>query len=247
MNSGSDIEQRIAAIAALDQPLRRDLYRLLAAADGWTTRDEAAAALDIPRSVAAFHLDKLADAGVVEVRFERTSGKRGPGAGRPSKLYRLQHDELSASVPDRHYDLAGSLLATAIAESTRTGAPVGECLQVAAHAAGKQIGEEALAAVSTMTRREDRRAAVVDILARHGYEPEVGRRKEIALANCPFHRLAEEHRALVCGMNLDFLAGLLEGLGPSDQLTAASTARLLLRPHRRRVIARRRRATRPAL
>ena len=136
------------------------------------------------------------------------------------KLYRPQRAELSASVPDRHYDLAGSLLATAIAESTRTGTPVGECLQVAAHAAGKQIGEEAHAAVDTMTRRDDRRAAVLEILARHGYEPEVGRRKEIALANCPFHRLAEAHRTLVCGMNLDFLAGLLAGLGPSEQLTA---------------------------
>src|SRR5215212_5542265 len=64
------LERRIAAIAALDQPLRRDLYRLLAGAPGWATRDDAAAALGIPRSVAAFHLDKLADAGVVEVRFE---------------------------------------------------------------------------------------------------------------------------------------------------------------------------------
>ena len=220
MEPNPDLEQRIAAIAALDQPLRRDLYRLLVAADGWTTRDDAAAALGVPRSVAAFHLDKLADAGIVEVRFERTSGRRGPGAGRPSKLYRPSQDEIAASVPDRHYDLAGSLLATAVAESTRTGSPVRDCLRAAAHAAGRQIGEEALDAVSTMPRRDDRRAAVLDILARHGYEPELGRRKEIALANCPFHRLAEEHRTLVCGMNLDFLAGLLEGLGPTDHLTA---------------------------
>src|SRR5262245_19920375 len=114
----SGLDQRIGAIAALDQPLRRDLHRLLASRGEWTSRDDAAAALGVPRSVAAFHLDKLAEAGVVEVRFERTTGRTGPGAGRPSKLYRAAGEEVSASVPDRHYDLAGSLLATAIVEST---------------------------------------------------------------------------------------------------------------------------------
>lgn len=220
MESSSDLERRIAGVAALDQPLRRDLYRLLAATDGWTTRDEAATALGVARSVAAFHLDKLADAGVVEVRFERTSGRRGPGAGRPSKLYRPSHDEVAASIPDRHYDLAGSLLATAVAESTRTGAPVADCLRVAAHAAGQQLGAEAAEAVRAPRRSADRRQAVIDLLARHGYEPELARGKAIALANCPFHRLAEEHRQLVCGMNLDFLSGLLDGIGPTDRLTA---------------------------
>ncbi len=227
MHPDPDLDARIAAIAALDQPLRRDLYRLLAQSDGWTSRDEAAAALGVPRSVAAFHLDKLADAGVVEVHFERTSGRRGPGAGRPAKLYRPSEHEVAASVPDRHYDLAGSVLATAVAESTRTGSPVGECLQAAARTAGRQIGEDAredaredVDDATASARREDRQAAVLDVLARHGYEPEVGRREEIALANCPFHRLAEEHRELVCGMNLDFLDGLLEGLGSGDRLTA---------------------------
>ncbi|MGH9084265.1 MAG: helix-turn-helix transcriptional regulator, partial [Acidimicrobiales bacterium] len=208
MDTPDDLDRNIAGIAALDQPLRRDLYRLLAAADGWTTRDDAANALGVARSVAAFHLDKLADAGVVEVHFERTSGRQGPGAGRPSKLYRLATDELSASIPQRHYDLAGSLLATAVAESTRTGAPVADCLRAAARAAGRELGAEASDAIAS-AKRSERRRAVVDVLARRGYEPEVGRRKEIALANCPFHRLAEQHRELVCGMNLDFLEGLL--------------------------------------
>ena len=62
--------------------------------------------------------------------------------------------------------------------------------------------------------------AVLDVLAQHGYEPEEDDEGEIALANCPFHRLAEEHRALVCGMNLDFLDGLLDGMGPDDRLAA---------------------------
>jgi predicted ArsR family transcriptional regulator len=169
----------------------------------------------VPRSVAAFHLDKLADAGVVEVRFERTTGRSGPGAGRPSKLYRPVGEEVSASVPERSYDLAGSLLAAAVAESTRTGAPVDGCLATVARAAGRRLGAEEDAA-----DRRGRRDAVVGLLARNGYVPELRRRGDIVLTNCPFHRLAGEERSLVCGMNLEFVAGLLEGTAPGDGFTA---------------------------
>ena len=169
----------------------------------------------------------------MEVTFQRTSGRTGPGAGRPAKLYRQGSQEVAASVPERRYDLAGSLLATAIAESERTGAPIGECLSVTARAAGRVIGGEAVAATGSLTRRADRRQAVLEILARHGYEPELGKRGEIALVNCPFHRLAEEHRTLVCGMNLDSSrvcstrsaqpAGSTLGLRPSRAIAACAS------------------------
>ena len=220
MEPTEELERRISGIAALDQPLRRRLYRLLADRGVWVTRDETAAALAVPRSVAAFHLDKLAEAGVVDVRFERTSGRTGPGAGRPSKLYRRSGEELAASVPERRYDLAGSLLATAVAEAERTGAPIGECLSATARAAGWTIGAEAVAAIGEVTTEDARCRAVLGVLAHHGYEPTVSDQGEVALANCPFHRLADEHRTLVCGMNLDFLGGLLEGMGPNDWLDA---------------------------
>jgi predicted ArsR family transcriptional regulator len=220
MEPADDVARRISGIAALDQPVRRDLYGLLSERDDWVTRDEASAALGIARSVAAFHLDKLEEAGVVEVAFERRTGRTGPGAGRPAKLYRRGMLEVSASVPERRYDLAGSLLATAIAEAEQTGAPIADCLSASARAAGRVIGKEAADATGELKTREGRRRAVLDLLARHGYEPTLGKRGEIALVNCPFHRLAEEHRSLVCGMNLDFLAGLLEEMGPADRLDA---------------------------
>jgi len=218
--SAPDLEQRISGIAALDQPVRRGLYRVLSERPEWVTRDEASERLGVPRSVAAFHLDKLAEAGLVDVRFERTSGRTGPGAGRPSKLYRRAEQEITASLPERRYDLAGSLLATAVAEATRTGEPIDQCLSAAARTAGRILGEEARTAVGETSGAGDRRQAVTDVLARHGYEPQLGAGGEIVLANCPFHRLAEEHRTLVCGMNLDFLGGLLDGMGPTDRLDA---------------------------
>jgi predicted ArsR family transcriptional regulator len=219
MDEPSRLERRIAGIAALDQPVRRDLYALLSR-ESWISRDDAATVLELARSVAAFHLDKLVEAGVAEARFERTSGRRGPGAGRPSKLYRLAADELDASIPERHYDLAGSLLAAAAAESMTSGRPVRDCLRDAARAAGRRIGDEASEAVNAAHRKSGRRDAVIGVLAQHGYEPQVAGRAEIALGNCPFHRLAEQQRDLVCGMNLDFLDGLIEGLQSNSKLTA---------------------------
>ena len=184
------MDDPVREVAALDQPLRRDLHRLLVDDGGWVGRDAAAEALGVPRSVAAFHLDKLAEAGVVEVTYERTSGRSGPGAGRPSKLYRRRATEVSASVPPRKYDLAGSLLADAVAMAGAEDVPVGECVGVVALAAGRRLAAE----------------ATLDDL---GYEPKEGD-GEVVLVNCPFHRLAEEHRELICGMNLSFLRGLLE-------------------------------------
>lgn len=211
-------DERIAAVASLEQPLRRRLYALLADRDEWTTRDEAAAALNVARSVVAFHLDKLADAGVVEVGFERTSGRTGPGAGRPSKQYRLAADELSASMPDRHYDLAGQILADAVANSTASGAPVDECLQQAARERGRSMGLEVRAACGDADPTVD--TQILAPLSRRGYEPSRLDDGEIALSNCPFHRLAEDHRSLVCRMNLDLLSGLVDALSPELSLHA---------------------------
>jgi len=198
----------------LDQPLRRQLYTLLADRDRWTSRDESAAALNVSRSVAAFHLDKLAEAGVVEVTFERRTGRAGPGAGRPSKMYRLAAGELTASMPERHYDLAGQLLATAVVDSTTDGTPVDQCLHRVAHAAGRAAGLEIAAEAAAEVE------PLIHVLERQGYEPCTLEDDEIALSNCPFHRLAEDHRNLVCGMNLDYLSGLLEAMDPDSPLRA---------------------------
>jgi predicted ArsR family transcriptional regulator len=215
-----DRDDRNAAIenvAALDQPVRRAVYDLLIDRDGWVSRDEAAEALDLPRSVAAFHLDKLVEARLADTRFERPPDRRGgPGAGRPAKKYRRAADEVAVSLPDRQYDLAGALLADAVAESTATGVPVDEALARGARRTGRQMGEAVREELSGRSARSVRGAAV-QALGRLGYEPRaVGR--EVVLGNCPFHALAERHRPLVCGMNLELLTGLAEGLGAEDRL-----------------------------
>jgi len=207
---------RVHDVAALDHPVTGRVYRLLAERDE-LSRDETADTLGVARSVAAFHLDKLVEAGLALVRFARLSGRSGPGAGRTAKVYRRSERELSVSVPDRHYDLAGQLLADAIERSSAGGVSVAAALREAATEAGRAIGAEAVSEAGTRPTKAQRREAFLRVLERHGYEPQL-RNGEIVLVNCPFHRLAEQHRDLVCGMNLDFITGIVDGAG-NDRLT----------------------------
>jgi predicted ArsR family transcriptional regulator len=207
-----DVAAQIAGIAALNEPVRRDLYRFVAAQPAPVSRDEAAAGVDVPRHVAKFHLDKLVQDGLLEVEFARPPGRSGPGAGRPAKLYRRSSRELAVSVPERHYDLAGRLLARAVTDAERDGVPVREALASAAHERGRAIGERARRRAGPRPSRNALLEATTEVLVDCGYEPRIDE-EGVTLANCPFHALAQEHRDLVCGMNLDLMEGVAEGLG----------------------------------
>jgi predicted ArsR family transcriptional regulator len=188
----------VSAVAALDEPTRRRLYEHVARQPGPVGRDEAAEALGLARQTAAFHLDRLAAESLLDVVYERRSGRTGPGAGRPAKLYRRSTRQVAVSLPDRRYELAGRLLAQAVEESDATGEPVRDVLHRKAEELGSQLGG-----------RDG--TGLVELLERHGFEP---RREDevIVLANCPFHALAREHTRTVCGMNLHLLRGVLHGL-----------------------------------
>jgi len=197
----------LAPLAALAEPLRRRLYRHVARRSGAVSRDDAAAALGVPRSVAAFHLDKLADLGLLEVEYRRPPGRGGPGAGRPSKLYRRAGRDIELSVPERHYDLAASLLARAVDQAG--GRPVTDAVRDVAREHGRNLSAPWRPAGRASRRPLDRLAAV---LSSQGYEPRV-ESGTMVLDNCPFRRLAEQHRDVVCGMNLALVEGVLASLG----------------------------------
>ena len=205
---GMEERERLAALATLNEPVRRRLYDFVAARGRAVGRDEAAEEVAVPRSVAAFHLDKLAEAGLLEVEFRRPPGKAGPGAGRPAKLYRRAAGEISLSVPERHYDLAGVLLARGVATAEAEGVAPSEGVRKAAREHGREVGRRGNARPASGASRRD----IEEVLKANGYEPSV-ERNAVVLANCPFHVVAEEQRELVCGMNLAFLEGVLEGLG----------------------------------
>src|SRR5438034_11496924 len=112
MTKQSSVEDPVGALALLDDPKRRQLYDLVVASETPVGRDEAATALGISRELAAFHLDRLVAAGLLETEYRRLGDRRGPGAGRPATLYRRSDHELSASFPPRRYDLAAAPMPT---------------------------------------------------------------------------------------------------------------------------------------
>jgi predicted ArsR family transcriptional regulator len=209
--SGDDFEARVSGIATLAEPVRRALYRYVAAQPGPVNRDQAAQGVGVPRHVAKFHLDKLEDEGLLEVEFRRPGGRGGPGAGRPAKLYRRSPRELAVSLPERRYELAGRVLAEAVLEAEYDRVPIAEALGAAAARAGRALGEEARDRAGSRSGQAAQAAAARGMLERHGYEPRADA-GGLVLANCPFHALAKDYTELVCGMNLDLIDGLLAEL-----------------------------------
>ena len=204
-----DSEEFAAAVngvGALAEPVRRRLYLYVASQPEPVSREQAAEGCGVAVHSAKFHLDRLVDEGLLEAEFRRLSGRSGPGAGRPSKLYRRSEREVSVVLPERRYDLAGDLLAAAYDEGDRTGAPQPEVLDRVATSYGRDLAVRDDPAAGTELERAGH------VLARHGYEPHV-RDREVCLANCPFDRLARKHTALVCGMNLALVSGMLDGMG----------------------------------
>ena len=194
----------VAAVASLDEPTRRRIYDHVRVHPVPLSRDDVADALQITRQSAAFHLDRLAEQGLLAVTFARRSGRSGPGAGRPAKLYQRSAREVSISLPPRHYDLAGRLLAGAVVEAEQSGQPAHEVLDRRARDFGWALACEQPARGDV--------GVLIDLLQDQGYEPNAAG-TDIILRNCPFHAMAQEHAELVCGMNLHLLEGVLAGLG----------------------------------
>jgi predicted ArsR family transcriptional regulator len=204
----------VSAVAALAEPTRRRLYDHVVRSSAPVSRDEASAATGVPRATAAFHLDRLVSDGLLEVAFQRLSGRSGPGAGRPAKLYRRSECTVTVSFPERRYDLAGDLLAAALDEAEASGEAPRRVLERSARRRGRELAEEARAATGAASPRD----VVLQVLEGQGFEPRT-EDDAVVLANCPFHTLARTHTDLVCGMNLSLLGGVLEGV-PSTGLVA---------------------------
>ena len=205
-----DFAGRVAGVAALAEPVRRDLYLFVAAQPEPVGRDQAAAGVGVARHTAKFHLDKLVEEGLLVTEFRRLTGRQGPGAGRPAKLYRRAPGELAVSLPERRYDLAGQVMAAAIDESSGAGTPVREALDRTAASFGASLGEQARAGLPARRSVDASIAGLCTTLAGCGYEPRADA-GVVTLRNCPFDALAREHTDLVCGMNLDLLEGLARG------------------------------------
>ncbi|MFC9325632.1 helix-turn-helix transcriptional regulator [Kitasatospora sp. NPDC057015] len=215
----------IDAIAVLQDPVRRRLYEYVVAQGREVGRNEAAEAAGVARTLAAHHLDKLTEVGLLESGSRRLTGRSGPGAGRPAKVYTRALTEHAVSLPARDYRTVAELLAEAAEEAG---------LDVGLYAAARRRGEALRGPAAPCGDL----AEAMEVLAARGYEPhlegfespegpESAESPEgapgaapgssgavVRMRNCPFHAVAERFPPLVCGMNLALLEGLLGSDGP---------------------------------
>jgi len=206
--SASQVNADIEAIHALRDPQRRAVYAYVTRQDHDVSRDEAAAAKSISRSLASFHLDRLVQAGLLDVSYRRLTGRQGPGAGRPSKLYRRTKRQIGISVPERRYELLARLFAGPLHEARD--ARVKTRLAAAARRFGQALG------ATHRSRRAPATHALVrtlaDVLEGLGAEPYADG-QVVRLRNCPFDTVASTYPKLVCGINLHLVEGVISGLG----------------------------------
>lgn len=197
----------IERVALLREPARRQLYAFVRGTGRAVGRDEAAGAVGISRAMAAFHLDRLAEAGLLEVEYGRLTGRSGRGAGRPAKLYAWAERRTEVSVPPTRYALAGDLLIRAIRDR-RPEEPAEASLPRSANEYGRAVAT----GLSGPRRSRGSLGRMRRALDELGYEP-AARRGTVILRNCPFHELVRRHPDVVCGLNLAFLRGVAQGLG----------------------------------
>jgi len=184
------VTDRWTAVATLVDVSRRALYDYVRRQDHPVGREEAAEATVMSRSLAAFHLDKLVDAGLLTARYEAPAGQPR-GRGRAPKVYEPVGDGLAVTIPQRQYELIADILAEA-ASGDRSPAEV-------AYGRGHDLGARL------------RGASISDALGGLGFEPHL-QAGIMRLHNCPFHALATRHTALICDLNLRFITGILAGL-----------------------------------
>lgn len=196
------IATRDVAFDVLSDERRRSIYLHVKQSPGPVTVNEVADTFAIHRNAAKFHLDKLLDAGLLDATFKRVNGRRGPGAGRPSKLYAATDTEVTFSVPERHYDLLAHLLLKALTS--------GNDLDTV----GEAFGHEVARAVGPAPAGDpiDHAAGVLERL---GFDPQVEREADgsawITTSNCPFGRVAmDAPGAEVCRLDRAIIRGILD-------------------------------------
>ena len=198
--------EAVAAVALLNDATRAALFEVVQRAAAPVTRDEAARAVGISRKLAAFHLDRLAESGLLV-----SAAARPHRVGRAPKVYRPSGRDVLVSVPPRDSGTLAQLLLEAVA--AESSGSVGRTVREVAEARGRALGSaEAARRRAGRLGPERSMHAAADVLGEQGYEPTLDA-DAVRLRNCPFHAMARQHPELVCGMNHALVAGVLRGLG----------------------------------
>lgn len=209
----SRLDRDAPALSALEDDLRRRMYLYVRRQGRPAHREEVATAVGVSRKLAAFHLDKLVERGLLVASYARPPGRGGRGAGRSAKYYEPSDREFDVSIPERRYDVIGSVLLRAI-EGQRPGETAASSAERAARSLGEELGRAERERLRLRPPGPERAMAVAtDLLSACGYEPSVDEEGVVGMRSCPYHALAQQNRELVCGLNRELVHGIVLGLG----------------------------------
>ncbi|WP_214410673.1 helix-turn-helix transcriptional regulator [Sphaerisporangium fuscum] len=204
-------DDAVRAVAALDEELRRRMYMFIRQSPAPVTRDEAALSVGISRKLAAFHLDKLVEVGLLTATYAQPGGIRR--VGRAPKVYQPSDLEVQVSIPPREHGLLADILLDAVRLQRPQEHGSDAALRVAAEH-GRTLGQAERERLRPGRLGPERALTYIgQMLERHGFEPARVAPTRIRLTNCPFHPLAAKDPGLVCGINHAFLAAYCAGLG----------------------------------
>ena len=221
-----DFAAQVSGVGALAEPARRALYLYVVAQPEPVSRDQAAKGAGLPRHTAKFHLDKLVADGLLDTEYRRLSGRRGPGAGRPTKLYRRSGRQVAVTLPPRHYDLAGQILAAPSRTPPATGSrfsrrcsarPSTPGIASVPRSACAMKAPPPLPATLPLSTASPRCSPRTD--TNHA-----SRATGWCWRTARSTRWPAQHTALVCGMNLHLITALLDELGRRDVQTGLDPA-----------------------
>lgn len=186
-------------LKALGDETRFSMYRELAGSTRGCSAQELADSLGLHANTVRLHLDRLREAGLVEVEPVH----RGT-VGRPTHVYSLAAGAPGLGFDPPSYTLLSGLLA-ALAE--RVGADGSEATEI-----GRAWGVEA----GRRTRARSCVKALSDEMNRLGFEPVTdtsGAATGMAFMHCPFRELAEAYPELVCNLHRGISEGIVAEVG----------------------------------
>jgi predicted ArsR family transcriptional regulator len=170
------------------------------------TADDAATALGVHRSVARSRLERLLRAGLLEMSFARRSGRAGPGAGRPAKLYAAAPEAQALEFPPRRFPALVARLLDEVPAEGRV-----EALRRAGEDFGRELAR--VAGLRPRTRLEDGLEHVCAAVRSLGFQAALdsidGETAVIGTPTCPLRPLVSE-RAEAAHIDRGMWAGLVE-------------------------------------
>lgn len=188
----------------LSQPTRARLFVLLSELKRPAGTAELAERLELHPNGIRLHLERLAEAGLIERARVRQA------RGRPPDAWTIASDAEPGGRAPRAYRDLGVWLARAL--RARAGGLRG------IENTGRQIGRE----VAPERSRSDPDALETSLSAL-GFQPTVSRREgdeiTVCLGNCPYRDVVHENQPAICALHKGMTRGLLDVLEPQAKLT----------------------------